>query len=191
MTTPAWAYSSNATPLLILEPVEEARERDKARSSRHSLRSHERPSVQLWRKMALARSACSKMRYGQNQIRHDRTRVSALGVRPPHAQERRSDNDPCHKCGDRDVGFGDAQHGAKCPDDRRRRMRRFSEKVRSLCRLEGPGRPEDHVQGTARPDAKGGSDAAKAPGAKATLEGTCKQSADQMKASMSAFGCSF
>jgi hypothetical protein len=38
---------------------------------------------------------------------------------------------------------------------------------------------------------KAWSDAAKVPGAKATLEGTCKQSADQMKASMSAFGCSF
>jgi hypothetical protein len=38
---------------------------------------------------------------------------------------------------------------------------------------------------------KAWSDAAKAPGAKATLESTCKQSADQMKASMSAFGCSF
>ena len=38
---------------------------------------------------------------------------------------------------------------------------------------------------------KAWSDAAKDPGAKATLESSCKQSAEQMKATMSAFGCSF
>jgi hypothetical protein len=35
------------------------------------------------------------------------------------------------------------------------------------------------------------SDAAKNPSAKTTLEGTCKQSAEQMKTSMSSFGCTF
>jgi hypothetical protein len=35
------------------------------------------------------------------------------------------------------------------------------------------------------------SDAAKAPGAKETLESTCKQSAEQIKPAMSGFGCSF
>lgn len=34
-------------------------------------------------------------------------------------------------------------------------------------------------------------DAAKTPNAKTTLEGSCKQSAEQMKTSMSAFGCAF
>jgi hypothetical protein len=38
---------------------------------------------------------------------------------------------------------------------------------------------------------KAWSDAAKAPGAKATLETSCKQSAEQMKTAMSGFGCSF
>jgi hypothetical protein len=35
------------------------------------------------------------------------------------------------------------------------------------------------------------SDAAKDPASKTTLEGTCKQSAEQMKMSMSSFGCTF
>jgi hypothetical protein len=35
------------------------------------------------------------------------------------------------------------------------------------------------------------SDAAKDPGSKTMLEGTCKQSAEQMKMSMSSFGCTF
>ena len=38
---------------------------------------------------------------------------------------------------------------------------------------------------------KAWSDAAKNPGAKASLEGACKQSAEQMKAAMSGFGCAF
>jgi hypothetical protein len=38
---------------------------------------------------------------------------------------------------------------------------------------------------------KAWSDAAKTPNAKTTLEGSCKQSAEQMKTSMSAFGCAF
>jgi hypothetical protein len=37
---------------------------------------------------------------------------------------------------------------------------------------------------------KAWSEAAKAQGAKATLEGACQQSAEQMKAAMSGFGCS-
>jgi hypothetical protein len=35
------------------------------------------------------------------------------------------------------------------------------------------------------------SDAAKDPSTKTTLEGSCKQSAEQMKTSMSSFGCTF
>jgi hypothetical protein len=35
------------------------------------------------------------------------------------------------------------------------------------------------------------SDLAKNPAVKSTLEGTCKQTADQMKMAMSSFGCSF
>jgi hypothetical protein len=38
---------------------------------------------------------------------------------------------------------------------------------------------------------KAWSDAAKNATAKATLESTCRQSAEQMKAAMSGFGCSF
>lgn len=38
---------------------------------------------------------------------------------------------------------------------------------------------------------KAWSDAAKNANAKATLESTCKQSAEQMKAAMAGFGCSF
>ena len=38
---------------------------------------------------------------------------------------------------------------------------------------------------------KAWSDAAKNPGAKASLEGACKQSAEQMKAAISGFGCAF
>jgi hypothetical protein len=38
---------------------------------------------------------------------------------------------------------------------------------------------------------KAWSDAAKNPSAKASLEGACKQSAEQTKAALSSFGCSF
>jgi hypothetical protein len=38
---------------------------------------------------------------------------------------------------------------------------------------------------------KAWSDAAKNPSTKASLEGACKQSAEQSKAAMSAFGCTF
>jgi hypothetical protein len=47
------------------------------------------------------------------------------------------------------------------------------------------------VQGQLDQMRKAWSDAAKNPGAKATLESTCKQSAEQMKAAMSGFGCAF
>jgi hypothetical protein len=38
---------------------------------------------------------------------------------------------------------------------------------------------------------KAWSDGAKNPGARASLEGACKQSAEQVKMSMSGFGCAF
>jgi hypothetical protein len=67
----------------------------------------------------------------------------------------------------------------------------FLKKYEACVASKIPAAQKATFQGQLDQMRKAWSDAAKAPGAKATLESTCKQSADQMKASMFAFGCSF
>jgi hypothetical protein len=67
----------------------------------------------------------------------------------------------------------------------------FLKKYEACVTSKIPAAQKATFQGQLDQMRKAWSDAAKAPGAKATLESTCKQSATQMKASMSAFGCSF
>ena len=67
----------------------------------------------------------------------------------------------------------------------------FLKKYEACVTSKVPAAQKTMFQGQLDQMRKAWSDAAKAPGAKATLESTCKQSADQMKAAMSAFGCSF
>jgi hypothetical protein len=67
----------------------------------------------------------------------------------------------------------------------------FLKKYEACVTSKIPAAQKATFQGQLDQMRKAWSDAAKAPGAKAGLEGACKQSAEQMKASMSAFGCSF
>jgi hypothetical protein len=67
----------------------------------------------------------------------------------------------------------------------------FLKKYEACVTSKIPAAQEATFQGQLEQMRKAWSDAAKAPGVKATLESSCKQSAEQMKATMSAFGCSF
>jgi hypothetical protein len=67
----------------------------------------------------------------------------------------------------------------------------FLKKYEACVTSKIPAAQKATFQGQLDQMRKAWSDAAKAPGAKATLERTCRQSAEQMKAAMSAFGCSF
>jgi hypothetical protein len=67
----------------------------------------------------------------------------------------------------------------------------FLKKYESCVASKIPAAQKATFQGQLDQMRKAWSDAAKAPGAKTTLESSCKQSAEQMKAAMSGFGCSF
>jgi hypothetical protein len=67
----------------------------------------------------------------------------------------------------------------------------FLKKYEACVTSKIPAAQKATFQGQLDQMRKAWSDAAKAPGAKATLEGACKQSAEQMKAAMSGFGCAF
>ena len=143
-----------------------------------------------WRKWYLQILVCSKMCYGLSKIRHERANVSPLG-RIRDAQERRSDM----TCAGSAViamsalvmlstGLSAQTTGVAACDD-------FLKKYEACVTSKVPAAQKAAFQGQLEQMRKAWSDAAKAPGAKATLESTCKQSADQMKAAMSAFGCTF
>ncbi|HWE18610.1 MAG TPA: hypothetical protein VG758_15720 [Hyphomicrobiaceae bacterium] len=67
----------------------------------------------------------------------------------------------------------------------------FLKKYEACVTSKVPAAQKTMFQGQLDQMRKAWSDAAKAPGAKATLESACKQSAEQMKAAMSGFGCAF
>src|SRR5262245_59631164 len=67
----------------------------------------------------------------------------------------------------------------------------FLKKYEACVTSKVPAAQKATFQGQLDQMRKAWSDAAKAPGVKETLESTCKQSTEQMKAVMSGFGCAF
>jgi len=67
----------------------------------------------------------------------------------------------------------------------------FLKKYEACVTSKIPAAQKGMFQGQLDQMRKAWSDAAKAPGVKETLEATCTQSAEQLKAAMSGFGCSF
>jgi hypothetical protein len=67
----------------------------------------------------------------------------------------------------------------------------FLKKYEACVASKIPAAQKATFQGQLDQMRKAWSDAAKNAAAKSTLESTCRQSAEQMKASMSAFGCAF
>jgi hypothetical protein len=67
----------------------------------------------------------------------------------------------------------------------------FLKKYEACVTSKIPAAQKTTFQGQLDQMRKAWSDAANNPGAKAALESTCKQSAEQTKAAMSGFGCAF
>jgi hypothetical protein len=67
----------------------------------------------------------------------------------------------------------------------------FLTKYETCVATKVPGAQRTMFQGQFDQMRKAWSDAAKNPGAKAGLEGACKQAAEQVKIAMSGFGCAF
>jgi hypothetical protein len=67
----------------------------------------------------------------------------------------------------------------------------FLKKYEACVTSKIPAAQKSTFQGQLEQMRKAWSEAAKNAAAKATLESTCRQSAEQMKAAMSGFGCSF
>lgn len=67
----------------------------------------------------------------------------------------------------------------------------FLKKYEACVSAKVPAAQRSAFQGQFEQMRKAWSDAAKNPNAKATLESACKQSAEQTKAAMSSFGCTF
>ena len=67
----------------------------------------------------------------------------------------------------------------------------FLKKYEACVTSKIPAAQKATFQGQLDQMRKAWSDAAKTPGVKDTLESTCKQSGEQMKAAMSGFGCTF
>jgi hypothetical protein len=134
---------------------------------------------------------CSKVFYDRSEIRHDPHERIVSGAQSRHAQKRRSDMVRAAAAVIATSGLVMLSAGlsaqttgvAACDD--------FLKKYEACVTSKIPAAQKATFQGQLDQMRKAWSDAAKAPGAKTTLENTCKQSATQMKASMSAFGCSF
>ena len=67
----------------------------------------------------------------------------------------------------------------------------FLKKYEACVTTKVPAAQRAAYQGQFQQMRKAWSDAAKNPGAKASIEGACKQSAQQMKTALSGFGCAF
>jgi hypothetical protein len=67
----------------------------------------------------------------------------------------------------------------------------FLKKYEACVTTKVPAAQQATFQGQFDQMRKAWSDAAKTPGAKPSLEGACKQSSEQVKMSMSSFGCAF
>ena len=119
-----------------------------------------------------------------------RLRTRKLHVAPRHAQEEKQYGS-YHICSDRNVCIPNAQHWAKRADDRHCRLRRLLKKYEACVTSKIPAAQKTTFQAQLDQMRKAWSDAAKNADAKATLESICKQSAEQMKAAMSGFGCTF
>jgi hypothetical protein len=82
------------------------------------------------------------------------------------------------------TGLGAQTIGIAACDD-------FLKKYETCVTSKVPAAQRTTFQGQFDQMRKAWSDAAKNPSAKASLEGACKQSAEQVKAAMSGFGCTF
>lgn len=82
------------------------------------------------------------------------------------------------------TGLGAQTIGIAACDD-------FLKKYEACVTSKVPAAQQAAFQGQFDQMRKAWSDAAKNPGVKASLEGACKQSAEQVKTAMSGFGCTF